>query len=64
MIKQSKLYKVICSNMSDKYVLADNFSEAERIVNQYASDRKYYTTTIHCISDKGDILYEDNTAED
>lgn len=50
--------------MSDKYVLADNFSEAERIVNQYISDRKCNTTTIHCISDKGDILYEDNTAED
>lgn len=64
MIKQSKVYKVICSNMTDKYVLAANFSEAERIVNQYISNRKYNTTTIQCISDKGDILYEDNRTED
>lgn len=49
--------------MADKYVLADSFSKAERIVNQYISDKKYYTTTIHCINYKGDILYEDNTAE-
>ena len=59
MIKKSTVYKVICDNIADKYVLADNFKEAEDIVKQYLQDMKYNLVTIQCISRKGDILYDD-----
>lgn len=63
MIKKSTVYKVICDNLADKYVLADNFREAEDIVKQYLQDMNYNLVTIQCISRKGDILYDDNRAE-
>lgn len=63
MIKKSTVYKVICDNMADKYVLADNFREAEDIVKQYLQDMNYNLVTIICISKKGDILYDDNRTE-
>lgn len=64
MIKKSKLYKVICDNMADKYVLANSFSNAEDVVNQYLQDKGYNIVSIRSIIDKGDILYEDNRVED
>lgn len=63
MVKKSKVYKVICDNMADKYVLADSFSKAEDIVNQYIQDKEYHIVSIQSIIDKGDIFYEDNRAE-
>lgn len=59
MIKKSTVYKVICNDMQDKYVLADSFEEVEDIINQYLQDKKYNLVTIQCISRKGDILYDD-----
>lgn len=63
MIKKSTVYKVICDNMADKYVLADNFREVEDIINQYLKNRNYNIVTIECISRKGDILYDNNRTE-
>lgn len=63
MVKKSKVYKVICDNMADKYVLADSFSKAEDIINQYIQDKEYHIVSIQSIIDKGDIFYEDNRAE-
>lgn len=62
MIKKSTVYKVICDNLADKYVLADNFREAEDIVKQYLQNENHDAVIIS-ISKKGDILYDDNRTE-
>ena len=59
MIKKSMVYKVICDNIADKYVLADSFREVEDVVKQYLQNENHDAIIIS-ISKKGDILYDNN----
>lgn len=59
MIQISKLYKVSCNILDDKYVVARSFQEVENIIQEFFE----HTAVIKNIKCIGDCIHENNRTE-
>lgn len=59
-MKKKKIYKVYLDNDKEYYIIADNYSEVEHMVNNMIQERFKYTVNINNIKYIAEGYYEDN----
>lgn len=59
-MKKKKIYKVYLDNDKEYYIIADNYSEVEHMINNMTQERFKYTVNINNIKYIAEGYYENN----
>lgn len=60
MIQKSNLYKLKLDCMTDKYVVAKCYADAEIAISNYMKDNNRNDVKIQSITYLGEVIYENN----